>query len=161
MSSLCYITLFASREYQRAVVGVFLAQLPGIHSKHQKYFWRRCRGRGSLAEEDREEYSPDNTPISGAVAREEKSRSIQVGLTNSSLAFTFVASCLSFSSPPLHICRFHSPFSFAVFSFAFFVRPFLSLAFCSLVCHVPSICLHLRLLISLRDPLMWNELLVS
>ena len=52
--------------------------------------------------------------ISGAVAGEE--RAIQVGLTNSSLAFTFFASCLSFSSPPLHICRFHSPFSFAIFS---------------------------------------------
>ena len=52
--------------------------------------------------------------------------------------------CLSFSSPPL--LKNKNLQKYLPFSFAFFVRPFLSLAFCSLVCYVPSICLHLRLL---------------
>ena len=93
---LCYITLSYSREHQRKAPRprgnpLHICQgNPYRRSQQQKDFWRRCRG-------------------------EIKSRSIQVSVTNSSLAFTFFASCLSFSSPPLHICRFHLPFSFAVF----------------------------------------------
>ena len=114
--------------------------------------------------------------IYGADAGEEKSRSIQVGLTNSSLAFTFVASCLSFSSPPLHICRFHLPFSFAVlfclFHLPFSIRPSSA---CFLFACVPCafnmlasslaenlvIWILIHLLISLRDPIMLIQLLVS
>ncbi len=83
---------------------------------------------GAVAGEHQVKNSLPSAHVSGAVGRSfvvvaevflaplpGKERSIQVGLTNSSPAFTFFASCLSFSSPPLHICRFHLPFSFAVF----------------------------------------------
>ena len=72
--------------------------------------------------------------ISGAVAGESTHKSRHTNYPSQTLTprTTLCAICLSFSSPPLHPCRFIRPSS---------VRPFV----CS-CCHVPSICLHLRLL---------------
>ena len=81
-----------------------------IVSRQHAYVWHRWKV-----------FCCSSRTIFGSVAGEGeiKFRSIQVGVTNSSLAFTFFASCLSFSTPPLHIFRFHLPFSFAV-SFCLF-----------------------------------------
>ena len=82
----------------------------------KKDFWCRCRG-GLRSSQDIP--STHHKPIS--------------------LAFTLFAICLSFSSPPLHPCRFIRPlFPNLLLSFA-----------CLFVCscfHMPSMCLHLCLL---------------
>ena len=100
---LCCITLSSSREkptQTREVTRRIPSAKEGLLLPYQKNFWCRCLG-GSSQE------------------------LIKVGVANSYLAFTLFASCLSFSSPPLH-------------RFAFFVclcrSPFFSPALCFLVC---------------------------
>ena len=113
----------SSRSISGAVAG---EEHVKIISRQRAYFWSLWKV-----------FWCSSRSISCAVAGEERSRSIQVGLTNSSPAFTFFANCLSFSSPPLHICRFYFPFSFA-FSFALFSR-LLSVRLCAMCLHYACI----------------------
>ena len=84
--------------------------------------------------------------ISSAVARESAQKSIyQVPITIPIPRITLFAICLSFSSPPLHPCRFIRPlfpnlllsFPFAFFSFA---------VFCLLVCWIACLSRWLKIL---------------
>ena len=102
--------------------------------RSKKNFWRHCRG-GLRSSQDIP--STHHKLIS--------------------IAFTLFASCLSFSSPPLHPCRFIRLF-FALLPFELVLPCAFFLLASSLA---KSLRILIRLLIFLRDPIMMNQLLVS
>ena len=84
--------------------------------------------------------------ISGAVAGESTQKSTyQVPITISISRITLFAICLSFSSPPLHPCRFIRPlfpfpFSFSICLFCFFA--------CFLVCWIACLSRWLKIILN-------------
>ena len=81
----------------------------------KKDFWRRCRGDSRQV---KSRFASRQRAITGTVARESthKSRHTQYPSQTLIPCITLFAICLSFSSPPLHPCRFIRP----LFPFAFF-----------------------------------------
>ena len=79
--------------------------------------------------------------ISGSVAGEvfAQVKTYQVPITTLTLRITLFAICLSFSSPPLHPCRFIRP----LFPFASF-----SLASCLLVCWIACLSRWLKIILN-------------
>ena len=87
----------------------------------KKDFWSRCRG--------------DLRQV----------KTYQVPITTLILRITLFAICLSFSSPPLHLCRFIRPFSFAFFPYvSLFVFPCAFYFLASLLANNLLIWIHLK-----------------
>ena len=106
----------------------------------KKDFWRRCRGG---VRQVKSRFDSRQRAISGAVAGESTHKSRHTKYPSQTLIprITLFAICLSFSSPPLHPCRFIRPLSLYPPSlFASFCPPIFRLVLvCScvglLACH--------------------------
>ena len=74
----------------------------------KKDFWRRCQGD---SREVKSRFDSRQRAISGAVAGESTHKSRHTKYPSQTLIprITLFAICLSFSSPPLHPCRFIRP----------------------------------------------------
>ena len=77
----------------------------------KKDFWHRCRGGCTKSSQD---LISRQQAISGAVTRETTHKSRHTKYPSQTLIphITLFAICLSFSSPPLHPCRFIRPLFF-------------------------------------------------
>ena len=81
----------------------------------KKDFWRRCRG-GSRQVKSRFDLSTTRRFLASLPERStHKSRHTKYPSQTLIPRITLFVICLSFSSPPLHLCRFIRPFSFVSF----------------------------------------------
>ena len=89
--------------------------------------------------------TPNNKPFLAPLLSLHKSRHTKYPSQTLIPRITLFAICLSFSSPPL-LKRFSNKYNKICLFIRPFFRLFVRLLFVCLCCHVPSICLHVRLL---------------